>query len=99
MIQLRRLRLGLVLVLAAVLVAVAALWLHGALPYGDNHSPLPTPSHLRTSPLPTPTPSSAEAAVPPAWKGASVALVWVALGIVLALGVARIILGWNRHRA
>ena len=99
MAQLRRLRLGLVLVLAAVLVAAAALWLRGALPYDDSHSPLPTPSHLRTSPLPTPTPSSAEAATPPAWKGAGVALVWVALGIVLALGVARIILGWNRHHA
>jgi len=96
MARLHRPRLWLALALTAVLIAAAALWLRGTLPYGSSHSLLPTPSAPGMSPLPTPTLSSTAATPPPAWTGGGAALVWVALGIVLALGVALLIL--RQHR-
>ncbi len=97
MARLHRPRLWLVSALAVVLVATAALWLRGTPPYDGNHSPLPTPSAPWTSPLPTPIPLNTAAAPPPAWTGGGAALVWVALGIALALGVVLLTLRRHRH--
>ena len=95
MTQWRRPRLWFALALAVVLIVVAVLWLRGTLPGGGSHSPLPAFSLPGTSPLPTPTPSST--APPSAWTGGGAALTWVALGIVLALGAAFLILRRHRH--
>jgi hypothetical protein len=91
-----RLRLWLALALAAVLVAAIALWLRGVLPEGGNHSALPTPAIAGASPLPTPPPSSV-AVPPPAWATGGAVLLWVALGIMLALGIAFVVLRRHRH--
>jgi len=78
-----------------VFIAAAALWVRGTMP--DSRSPLPTPLGHGTSPLPTPTPAHTTPAPPPAWASGGAALVWVAIGIVLALGIALIILRRYRH--
>jgi hypothetical protein len=96
MTQWHRLRLWLALALAVVLVAAIALWLRGVLPLGGSHSALPTPALSGVSPLPTPTPRSA-AAPPRSWTTGGAALLWVALGIVLALGIAFLVLRRHRH--
>ena len=78
-------RLWLALALLVVLGAAAGLWMRGAQP--DRTSP---------SPLPTPTPSST--ATPPSpWVTGGAALLWVMLGIALALGIAFLIPRLHRH--
>ena len=90
-----RLRLWLALVLVVVLIVAATLWLRGALP-GGIRSALPTPALPGGSPLPTPMPASARSSAP-AWATGGGVLLWVALGIVLALGMAFITLRRHRH--
>jgi len=97
--QSRRLRLWFALALVAALVVVTALWLRGALPEESVRSPLSTPLVAGESPLPTPL-QATDAPIPPApWAGGGAALLWVALGIVLALSVAFLVLRWDRRAA
>jgi len=101
MTQWHRLRLWFALALAAVLIVAGALWLRGTLPLGTvSTSPILTspPTPDGTSPPSAPT-STATAAIPSSWTGAGATLLWVALGIVLALGVAFIVLRWYRRAA
>ena len=87
-------RLWLALALLVVLGAAAALWLRGAQPDGTGPSALPSPP--TTSPLPTPKPPST--ATPPSpWATGGAVLLWVILGIALALGIAFLILRLHRH--
>jgi uncharacterized membrane protein SpoIIM required for sporulation len=101
MAQLHRLRLWFVLVLVVVLISAAVLWLRAMLVSGPVFtSPIPPP--LRTaegeSPLPTPTSASpTSAAVSISTTGAVAVLLWVALGVVLALGITFVILRWYRR--
>ena len=87
-------RLWLALALVVVLGASAALWLRGARPDSTGPSTLPSPP--ATSPLPTPTPPPA-AALPSPWVTGGAVLLWVTLGIALALGIAFLILRLHRH--
>lgn len=84
-----RLYLWLALALAVVLMVVTWLWLRGTWLDGA-YSPLPPPL-FGESPLPTPV----SGAVLP--SGGGFALLWVALGMVLALLVALIIVYWSRR--
>jgi hypothetical protein len=95
---LRHPRLWLLLASAVVLIAAAGLWLRGARP-GDGQSPLPTPAAAGGSPLSTPSPENAASSPPSSWTNGGAALLWVAIGILLALGIAFIILRWYRGAA
>jgi hypothetical protein len=86
----------LLVLLALILIAAAALWLWGAQPGGDR-SPLATPAAADASPLSTPTPGSEISPPPASWNNSGVALLWVALGILLALIIAFVILRWYRR--
>ncbi|MBU0705340.1 MAG: hypothetical protein KKC18_15935 [Chloroflexi bacterium] len=96
--QSRRLRLWFALALAVVLVATAALWLRGALSEESSRSPLPTPLAAGESPLPTPAHADTATPPPASWTGGGAALLWVALGVALALIVVFFILRWE-HRS
>ncbi len=85
------------LALAVVLIVVATLWLRGTW-FGDQ-SPLPTPVAAGVSPLATPSPGDTTSAPPSAWSNGGAILLWVALGILLALGIAFVILRWYRSDA
>lgn len=97
MIQGRRPRLWLAVALAVVLVAAVALWLYGTRRDGSGQSALPTPIS-GVSPLPTPTPVAAATHLP-SWAAGGAVLLWVTLGIVLALSIAVVILRHYRHDA
>jgi len=97
MIQSSRLRLWFALTLVVALVAAAALWLHGALLETGDRSPLPTPLTSGESPLPTPTHAATASAPPVSWSGGGAALLWVMVGIVLALTIAFFILRWGHN--
>jgi len=97
MIQWRRLRLWFASVLLVLLVVAVALWLRGALP-GSQRSPLPAPVPSGGSPLPTPMPTSATT-LPPSSAGVGTTLLWVALGVLLALGITVAILYAYRRAA
>jgi len=96
--------LWLVLALVAALVAATVLWLRG-MQAGGGPSPLSTPSALDSSPLSTPLPPAPDVSAettpspPPSWTGGGAVLLWVVLGIVLALGIAFVILRWYRRAA
>ncbi len=94
MAQLRRLRLWFALALTIVIIAAAVLGLHSTLP-SSHHSPLPTP--VTSGILLLPTPSTTASAPPISWTGGGAVLLWVVMGIVLALGIV-FILHWH-HRA
>ncbi|MEE8390758.1 MAG: hypothetical protein V3S14_08200 [Anaerolineae bacterium] len=91
-------RFWLVLALAVVLIAAAGLWLRGA-QSGSDQSPLSTPVAARVSPLSTPIPENAPPSPPSSWTNGGAVLLWVALGILLALSIAFIILRWYRSAA
>ena len=91
----RRPQVWLALASVVVLGAALALWLRGA-QSGYDPSPLPTPAASAGSPLPTPTPDDA-APLLSAWTNGGAVLVWVALGILLALGITFVILRWYRN--
>jgi hypothetical protein len=61
-----------------VLIVGMALWLSGALLPESARSPLPTPAGGAPAPA---------AILSPQLRDAGIALLWVALGVVLALGV------------
>ena len=84
------------LALVVVLFVAAALWLRGLLSGGGGHSPLLIPSAAGESPLATPPLTTAAASSPLAQVGIGAVLLWVALGVVLALAIALITL--LRHR-
>jgi hypothetical protein len=90
-----RRRLWIMVGVTVVAVVAGALILKGALP-GGGESPLATPAGNQ-SPLPGPgesplsTPGSSDGASWLLWPGAAAALLWVALGIVLALLLAALI--------
>jgi hypothetical protein len=86
------------LALAAVLIVAAALWLRGVW-FGSDQSPLPTPVAAGESPLSTPSAENAASSPPSAWSNGGAILLWVALGILLALGIAFVILRWYRGPA
>jgi hypothetical protein len=99
MIPWRRPWLWLILALAVILIAVAVLWLPGVFPSGSNLSHLPADRlalETGASPLHTPTPLATSADVPPSWIGAGAALFWAALGLLLALGFAFLVV--QRYR-
>lgn len=87
------LRIGLTLILAVV--ATAVLWPGTVLPAGGHSSVLPTPTNSVASPLPTPTLTPVPA--PSSWATGGMALLWFMLGILLALGLALVVLRWH-HR-
>lgn len=95
----RRRSLGvwlLLVLMAVILIAAAALWLRGTQRDGD-HSPLATPVAADASPLSTPTLENGMSPPPTSWSNGGVALLWVALGILLALIIAFVILRWYRR--
>ena len=84
-----------------ILITVATLWLPRAFPDGSSLSPLPADRlapEPGASPLHTLTPLAPSADVPPAWPGAGAALLWAALGLVLAFGLAYLFVR-QYHRA
>jgi hypothetical protein len=89
-------RLWLALILAAVVVAAVALWVRGVHTVSVR-SPLPTPAAREASPLSTPTPG--DTTPPSSWTNSGAVLLWVAMGLLLALGIAIVILRWYRHTA
>ena len=91
-------RLRLILVLAVVVVAAAAmLWLRGVPGNTTASSPLPPHAVSQGSPLPTTVPLER---VPIPLVRAGATLLWVVLGGALALGIALVILRFQRgqHR-
>lgn len=90
-----RSRPWLVLALVVALIAVLVLALRGMAP-GSDRSTLSTPALAGVSPLPTPMPTEAQ---PPFKASGGMALLWVVLGIGLALSLAFVILRWYRHEA
>ncbi|MCP4538469.1 MAG: hypothetical protein GY832_15140 [Chloroflexi bacterium] len=86
------------LTLAVVLIVAVALWLRGT-SFDGAQSPLPTPKAAAVSPLTTPSPENAAPSLPSAWSSGGAILLWVALGILLALGLAFVILRWYRGAA
>lgn len=95
--QSRRPRLWFALILVVVLIATIALWLRGALFEESSRSPLPTPLAAGESPLPTPTHADTASPPPTFWTDGGTALLWVILGVALALIVVLFILRWE-HR-
>ncbi len=88
-------RFWLVLAFLVVLVVAAALWLRGA--QSDSaQSPLPTPVASAESPLPTPPPENGAPPPPASWTNGGAVLLWVALGILMALVITFVILRWYR---
>lgn len=91
------LRLWCALALVVTLIAAAALWLRGALFDGGGDSPMPTPLAHVGSPLRTPTQATATPMPSTSWDSGGAALLWVTLGIGLALCIACLILCWGRR--
>jgi len=97
----RRLHLWFALALVSVVIVVEVLWLRGTLP-GSARSPLPTPVVPGTSPLLTPAlavsaTSTSTPAPPSSWTSGGAVLLWVTLGIVLALGLTFVMLRLYRR--
>ena len=93
----RRLGLWFAMAVVAVVAVAAIVWVRGAPVTGSSRSPMPTPlaAEASTTLIPsTPTP----AAMPlSAGVGAGAALLWVALGAMLALGIIFITINWHRR--
>ena len=97
--QLRRLGLWFAMAVVAVVAVAAIVWVRGAPVTGSSRSPLPTPpaAEASTSLIPS---TSTPAAIPPSpGVGAGAALLWVALGAVLALGIIFVTISWHRRTA
>jgi hypothetical protein len=80
-------------IIVIILIAATALWRRGTPPGGD-HSPLATHAAAGVSPLPTPTSENETSPPPTSWRNGGVVLLWVALGILLALIIAFVVLSW-----
>jgi hypothetical protein len=89
--QWRRLRPWLALALLVVLIVGMVLWLSGALLPESARSPLPAPVASEGAPAPAAFASSR-------LRDAGIALLWVALGVVLALGVVFTLNTVRRHQ-
>ena len=90
----RPFRVLLVLVLVVLLVIVAiVLWRPGGPLAG---TPRPPDSPMAVSPLPSPSATSVSESPPDMWWGRATALLWVVLGVFLALGLAFLVV--RRHR-
>jgi hypothetical protein len=91
-------RLWLVLVLTVVIAAAAISWLRGA-QLSSHRSPLATPVASGASPLSTPEPGNG-ISIPSSPRATwGTVLLWIAVGILLALGIAFIILRAYRGAA
>ena len=84
-------RLWLVLILTIAVAAAAIWWLRGA-QLSSHQSPLATPAASDESPLPTPEAGNATSVPPSPRATLGIVLLWIAVGFLLALGVAFIIL-------
>ena len=84
-------RLWLVLILTVAVAGAAILWLRGA-QLSSHRSPIATPAASDESPLPTPEPGNATLVPPSPRAIGGAVLLWIAVGILLALGIAFIIL-------
>ena len=93
MIDRSRSRPWLALALVVVVIAALVLALRGMVP-GSGRSTLPTPALAGVSPLSTPVSTETQS---PLKASGGMALLWVVLGIGLALGLAFVILRWYRH--
>jgi hypothetical protein len=91
-------RLWLVLILTVVVVAAAILWLRGA-QLSSHRSPLATPAASDASPLSTPEPGDGTLVPPSPRAVGGAVLLSIAVGILLALGIAFIILRAYRGAA
>ncbi|HDQ72591.1 MAG TPA: hypothetical protein ENN19_10910 [Chloroflexi bacterium] len=92
--QQRHYRFWLIVALIGIaIVASGILWTWDGRPDArpDTHQSPIDPPLVGASPLATPTLAATPASLPSAWTGAGAALLWVALGILLALGVASIL--------
>ena len=88
-------RFWLVLACTVVIIVAFVLWQRGARSDGDP-SPLPTPVASAESPLPTPALGDDAPLPPTSWSNGGAVLLWVALGILVALAITFIILRWYR---
>lgn len=96
MTRLHRVRLLIVLTFFVALFVTGALWLRGTL-WPDYGRRLPPPtSQVEVSPLLTPTPSVAPPPSSALVSGGAV-LLWVVLGIMLALIITFVMLRWYRR--
>lgn len=91
----RNIRLWLLLALVVLVALALASWLPDLLLPGSSHSPLPTPSATGDTAAGNP----ALASTAPSLAPVLAALLWIALGIVLALGIVFVATHWHRRRA
>lgn len=94
----RRVRQWIVLGLALALIVALGLWV-GRMVLQDGHPELSPPvSPLAVaSPLSTPIATPGGPAPPAAWTGVGAALLWVALGTLLGLGLVLFIMHRGRQ--
>ncbi len=97
-IQQSRYRFWLVMALLGLaIVAAGILWTWDESPE-VGQSPI-NPPLTSTSPLATPQVTLTPTPIPSSWTGAGAALLWIMLGIFLALGIISIVYIWDRRSA
>ena len=89
--QSRHPRLWLAVAVAALLAMAAVAWLPAVLPLGTTQSPLPTPL------ADPPSPSDASSAPLSSLAKVGLTLLWVALGVLVGVGVIFVTLHWHRR--
>ena len=92
----KRHRLWLAFAFGVLLVAVAAIVLRAAMPESVHRSPTSTREPWRPSLLNATSVSRSHHHAHPSWVGGGVALLWVAVGGIIAF-LAVLILGEYRH--
>lgn len=97
-IQQHRYRIWLIVALIGLcFVAAGVLWTWDT-PPDASQSPI-NPPLAGASPLATPPTTPTPTAIPSSWTGAGAALLWIMLGILLALGIISAIYIWDRRSA